>query len=151
MQGFGSPYPSAFTRMPVTKFDMNLIVAGLANRHEVAFGIGSAPVDRNDVMDFLNWRYSSFFQAAFAKGMIPYIPVPDSLPLTPVLPVVVWRTLIRVVFLCSLSLMLLTIGSIGKVRTAWILAWLHWLMWHIHLSPFDFKHEKSPLGSLQMD
>lgn len=137
--------------MSIAQFDMNLIVTGLADRHEVAFGIGSAPVDWQYVVHFLNWRDSPFFQAAFAKGMFLDIPIPDSLPLTPVLPVVVWRTLIRVVLLCGLCLMLLTIGSIGKVRTAWILAWLHWLMRHIPLPPFDFKHEKSPLGSLQMD
>ena len=147
MQRFGSPYPSALARMPVAQFDMDLVVTRPTQGHEVAFVIGSAPVDWQNVVHFLNRRNSSFLQAAFTKWMALNISISNSLPLTSVLSVMVRRTFIRIVFLCRLCLMLFTISTIGEVRTAWILAWLHWLMWHIHPS----FHEKSPLGSLQMD
>ena len=103
---------------------MYLIVARFADGHEVAFGIGPASVDWQNVMHFLNGSDSSFLQAAFAERMFLDVPVSDSLPLASVFFVMVWRTFICVVLLSSFRLVFLTIGSIGKVGTAWISAWL---------------------------
>ena len=109
--------------MPVAQLDMDLIVARSADRHEVAFGIGPASVHWKYVMHFLNGSDSSFLQAALTERMFLDVPVSDSLPLASVFFVMVWRTFIRVVFLCSHRLMLLAISSIGKVRTSWISTW----------------------------
>lgn len=88
---------------------MNLGVAGLTERHEVALTMIAALGNGENMVYLLHGSQPSFLKAHLTQGMRRSVAVADSLPGSAVLLVRVGTARVFVVLLCGESLMLLAV------------------------------------------
>ena len=87
-------------------------MAGPAERHEVLGTVVSAAGYRLDVVYFIEQDHPAFGEALLTVGMRLCVPVTDTLPAPPVLPVDIRGSFVAVVFLTLFLTMDFTILSI---------------------------------------
>ena len=113
---------------------MNLLVAAMAETHEVRLIVRSAFADWFDVMDLLNRDVPAFLHTHLAEGMLMNVAGPDLTPLSSVslVPVVPTREVIVVIIheLLVFSAVAVTI-VLHEVRAARIPAGPLWFPWHV--------------------
>ena len=74
-------------RMPVAHCDVDLVVAGFAEGHQIAAIVGAALADGDDVMNLFHQGHATFLVTHLAERMLLRISIPDPFPSAAVLPV----------------------------------------------------------------
>ena len=98
--------------MPVAHLNVNLVVAGTAEGHEVAPLMRSAFADRKDMVYLVHQRATAFLVTHLTERMLPGIPIPDSFPGPSVLFMYIRSTCILVVLSVYCFSVLFTVLSV---------------------------------------
>ena len=109
---------------------MDLIVARLAQRHEVAVRVRASTGYRHDVMYFLHRCDLAFLEALFTQGVSCHIPSTYSVPRSAVLAGSVGCSTVSVIFLPCLLAVLLAVRTVCQVGTAGVCTRSLWLPRH---------------------
>lgn len=138
---------------PATTFaSRNLRMAFFAEGHQIAFHMGAALGERENMMYFLGWCQFSVLLALFAQWVGRDISITNPFPCAAIATLAGWITFMSVIVRRNNFLVFLAISPVSQSRTAGIGAGALWFVWHScrllsghKESPRRFLREGSPL------
>ena len=117
-------------RVPIAHLNVDLIVAGSTEGHEILFVVATTARNREDVMYLLHQRDMPFHQTHFTERVLRGVTAADAFPRAAIGFIHVGTSLILVVLLPGDLLVLGTILIVRQVGTARIRARVLWLFRH---------------------
>lgn len=114
---FDRPYRST-ANLSVTHFKMNLGVAGLTERHQIAELTATALRHWSYVVNLLGWCQLSLFQTHLAQWVLTYVSAADLFPCSSVMLIGIGTAFVLVVTAPCRLLVFLAVLTDTQVRTA---------------------------------
>ena len=117
-------------RVPVAHLNVDFVVTGSTERHEILFVVTATAGNGENVMDLFHQRDTSFLQTHFTERVLGGITVADAFPRASIGFIHVGTSLILVVLLPGDLLMLGAILIVRQVGAARIRTRVLWLFGH---------------------
>ena len=111
-------------------------MTGLAEGHEVIFGMGAAAINGKNMMDFIDGDETTGLETLFAERVLGDISVTNLPPAVTVDLVVIRRALIFVIAAAGGSLMISAVALGGELGTTGVAAGVRGFGWHRQKPPY---------------